>query len=86
MRTHTIVLTLMAVVTCAAPATAAGPAEVDHPYLLWTGKELQSMRRTIETRRWAKRAYQEMVASTDRDGEDLRLLFRHAVLQSFVGG
>ncbi len=34
----------------------------------------------IETEPWAGQAYQEMVASTERDGEDLRLLFRYAVM------
>jgi len=80
MRTHSIVLTLMAAVICAAPMCAAGPAKVDHPYLLWTGKDLQAMRRTIETQPWAQQAYRAMAASTDRDGEDLRLLFRYAVM------
>jgi hypothetical protein len=67
-------------------AIAAGAAKVDHPYLMWTRKDLQSLRAKIETQSWAKKAYDEMVSCTDRDGEDLRLLFRYAVMDDRAAG
>ena len=80
MRTYTFMLTLMLAFTCAAPANAAELAKVERPYLLWTRRDLRALRVKIETQAWAKQAYLEMVTSTERDGEDLRLLFRYAVM------
>jgi hypothetical protein len=54
--------------------------KVRHPFLLWTADDRAPMRRKIETEPWARKAYKEMVASTDRNGDELRHLFRYAVM------
>ncbi len=80
MRAATFLSALVLVVCiCPARASAATRARVDHPYLLWTREDLRVLRQRIETQPWAARAYEQMVASDQRDGEDLRLLFRYAV-------
>ncbi len=79
MQKHTLTILVLAILVVG-PTAAAQQAKVEHPYLLWTQKDLDSLRKKIETQPWAKRAYEEMAASKDRDGEDLRLLFRYAVM------
>ena len=49
-------------------ASAADLAKVKHPFLLWTSEDLRSLRKKIETQPWARKAYEEMVASTEREG------------------
>ena len=67
-------------------ALAAEAAQVDHPYLMWTRKDLGSLRAKIETQSWARQAYEEMASAKNRDGEDLRLLFRYAVMEDQEAG
>ena len=62
------------------PASTPRAISTEHPYLMWTRQDLRALRQQIETQSWAKQAYEEMVASPERDGEDLRLLFRYAVM------
>jgi len=59
---------------------AADVAKVKHPFLLWTSADLLAMREKIDTQPWAKKAYEEMVSSTDRQGDEIRHLFRYAVM------
>ncbi len=86
MRSNLLLLTLLLSLIGTARASAAESSRVRHPFLLWTRDDLQSLRRKIETQPWAARAYEAMVASTDRDGEDLRLLFRYAVMNDREAG
>jgi len=64
----------------ASMASAADVAKVEHPFLLWTSEDLRALRKKIETQPWAKKVYDEMVASTDRQGDEIRHLFRYAVM------
>ena len=78
-------VTLMLVCAITTPAITAESAKSNHPYLLWTRKDLRALRTKVEMEDWAKQAYQEMVASTERDGEDLRLLFMRRKLSLCPG-
>jgi len=86
MKIRTILATWIVALPFGSAAVAAEAEKVDHPYLLWTRKDLRALRAKIETQPWAKEAYDEMVSSTDRDGEDLRLLFRYAVMDDQEAG
>jgi len=74
------VLVLASVLGLANMVSAADVAKVKHPFLLWTLADLRAMRKKIETQPWAKKAYEEMVLSTDRQGDEIRHLFRYAVM------
>jgi len=74
------VLVLASVWGLASIVSAADLAKVKHPFLLWTAADLRAMRKKIETQPWAKKAYQQMVSSTDRQGDEIRHLFRYAVM------
>ncbi len=75
------VLLLSLALLFAAPALAASPAEVEHPFLLWTKKDLAAVRRRIETDPWAREAYEQMETGDGRSvNRELRDLFRWAVM------
>lgn len=59
---------------------AANVEKVKHPFLLWTADDLAALRRKIDTEPWARKAYDAMVASKEREGDELRHLFRYAVM------
>jgi hypothetical protein len=80
MQKSTLLLTLMSILAGTNGAAAAEAAKAAHPYLLWNRSELQALRDKIETQPWAGQAYEDMVSSSERDGEDMRLLFRYAVM------
>ncbi len=63
----------------ASSVSAADVAKVEHPFLLWTSRDLREMREKIETQPWAKKAYEQML-SAEADGDELRHLFRYAVM------
>ena len=86
MQTRMLLLASIVTIACTGLAGAAERGKVERPYLFWTREDLRSLRKRIETQPWAMQAYQEMVASTDRDGEDLRLLFRYAVMEDREAG
>lgn len=58
----------------------------EHPFLLWTPAEIAALRKKIDTEPWAKDAYERMVASTDRLGDEMRNLFRYAVMGDRAAG
>jgi hypothetical protein len=83
-RRNGMAIGLAAAAVLAGPlAAAAGPK---HPYLLWTRKDLAALRRKIETQPWAREAYRRMVASNERYGDEMRNLFRHAVMGDRAAG
>jgi len=86
MQTRMFFVALTFTTLCGSFAIAAKREKVEHPYLLWTREDLRSLRKRIETQPWAKQAYEAMVASSERDGEDLRLLFRYAVMEDREAG
>ncbi len=82
-------LVTLAAALLAAPAFGAGPkpAQVEHPFLLWTKTDLAAMRRTIETEPWARAAYEQMEAGSGRHvNKELRDLFRYAVMGDAEAG
>jgi hypothetical protein len=88
MRQHaTIQVLISLLVSCLAGlASAADLEKVQHPFLLWTAEDLRALRKKIETQPWAKEAYEAMVSSTDRQGDEIRHLFRYAVMQDREAG
>lgn len=70
----------------AGPASAADLSKVQHPFLLWTRQDIAAMKQRIATQPWAKKAAEDLVASKELHGDELRELFRYAVLDDKAAG
>jgi hypothetical protein len=60
-------------------AASAAPADVPHPFMLWTKDDAAAIRRRIETEPWAKAQYEAMLRERGL-GETFRNLFRYLVM------
>ena len=79
-RPRVVMLAVILVSMFPGRAPATGVAEVEHPFVLWTKDDLAALKKKIETEPWARKAYEEMVASAERTGDEARNLFRYAVI------
>ena len=76
-------LYVVAALVLAAPVAQAEIRDIQHPFLMWTKKEAEAIRKRIETDDAARKQYEQMVA---RDGErgsgypPFLNLFKYAVL------
>ena len=61
-----------------APAALAGPADVPHPYILWTPQEARAIAAQWKDSPWMARKLEEL--SKERFGEPIVNLFRYQVL------
>ena len=62
---------------------AAAPADVQHPFILWTREEAAAIRKLIGTEDWAKRKYEQGFASPVEDYSrqpPVKNLFRYLVM------
>ncbi len=57
-----------------------------HPFILWNADDIKALRHRIETEPWAKQAYAELVASREPYGDEMRDLFRYAVMGDAEAG
>ena len=77
-------------VACLTSGSAACAAErlvkVDHPFLLWTRKDLAALRTKVRAEPWAREAYARLVASRERYGDEMGNLFRYAVMGDKAAG
>ncbi len=71
--------TLLAALTVI-PYASARPITVEHPFMLWTADDIAAMKQRVETEPWAKKELKKLLASNDRYGDELRLMFKYAVL------
>jgi hypothetical protein len=76
-----VLLALVSLAGC-----AGEPARTEHPFLLWTSDDLRAIRRRIETQPWAKKACDELCASQDKQADEIRNLFRYAVMGDKAAG
>jgi len=83
MRTMISPLT-MASLLIVVPA-AADVSKTEHPFVLWTKKDLAEMRRKVTTEPWAKKAYEQMTPQRGRC-TDAQELFRYAVMGDAEAG
>lgn len=78
--------TLLPITLLAALFTATATAHaVERPFMLWTKQEAAELKKTIESEPWAKKKYEEMLASRDR-GKTFRNLFRYTVMGDVKAG
>lgn len=80
LRTRIWILSAILVSVFPRPGAAADVSKVEHPFILWTKQDLAVLKKKIETEPWARKAYEEMVASSERTGDEARNLFRYAVM------
>lgn len=51
----------------------------EHPFILWSQQDLAAARKKIETKPWAKSAYEKLIRNPERHEKDFAELFRYAV-------
>lgn len=76
------------IILAAAASVVADPpqlAETKHPFLLWTSRDIAAMRGKVETQPWARAQY-ERVLTPGEHCQDLRDLFRYAVMGDRAAG
>jgi len=83
MKRFAVATAAVAMASAAAWADKPRPA---HPYFLWTKKDVAEIRQRIETQPWAKKAYDEMLTTQDKQGDEIRNLFRYAVMGDKAAG
>ncbi len=55
-------------------------AVAEHPFILWDRRDLESLRLKVETEPWAKEEYRRLLESREPLGDEMRRLFRYAVM------
>lgn len=80
MKLSILVFAILAAPILTEADAASDVSKVEHPFLLWTKKDVAALREQIETEPWAQNAYDELVASKERGGDEIRNLFRYAVM------
>jgi len=53
---------------------------MERPFILWDKKEIAAIRNKIETRAWAKAAYEKLVNEPERHEQAFSNLFQHAIM------
>jgi hypothetical protein len=76
---------LLAMIPLLSPAGAAA-GDDGHPFLLWTPEEAAQLRKTIETRPWAQRAYAELPPVDGRGSSAFANLLRYTVMGDEAAG
>lgn len=82
---RTMLLIGLAVLAGAPASFADDVADVKHPFLLWTKKDLAELRQKIQTEPWAREAYRQMQTGKTRAG-DFHELFAYAVMGDAQAG
>jgi len=83
------VVFLCLLVACPASLTASASADtvdVEHPFMLWTADDIKAMKHRVATEAWAKAEVEKLLASDDRYEDEMRLMFRYAVLDDADAG
>lgn len=76
-----IAITVAALLTAAAVADPPSPADVEHPFMLWTRAELASIRKRIKNDATYRKAFEQFMDNDGRSMRQVQNLVRAAVLQ-----
>jgi len=76
----------LALLLCASGPAQAAPPETEHPFILWNRKDLESLRRKVETEPWAREASRKPLEGRNPLGDELHRLFQYAVLGDRAAG
>lgn len=66
-------------VFCFCSPGSAGVKDTERPFLLWTEKDVQRIRTTIESEPWAKKAWADLRSNRDNEVKPFRNLLNYAV-------
>lgn len=59
---------------------------VNHPFMLWTPDEISALKQKVQNTAWRQEAYREMKSNTSDPGDEMRYLFRYAVMDDQTAG